>query len=85
MLEQAHSLLLNKLINHVGQDGADGVESLVSLADVLQAQVVEQDLLHNEDCDSLAELTARLHDTKAEWDDLGCEQEVDNLAAVVLH
>lgn len=84
MLEQSDSLLLDELINHVAQHGADGVEALISLADVLQAQIVEQNLLDDENGDGLAEFAARLHDAQAEWDDFCCQQEVDDFTAVVL-
>ena len=54
VLQEAHRLLLDKLGDHVAEDGPDGVESLVRLANVRQARVVEQDLLHDEDGDRLA-------------------------------
>jgi hypothetical protein len=71
MLQQAHSLLIDELGDHIGQDGAECAEALVRLADVLQAKVIEQDLLDDEYGHSLAELTAGLHDTQAQGDDLG--------------
>ena len=40
MLEQANCLLIYELGDHVRKHGANGVESLVGLADVLQAHVV---------------------------------------------
>ena len=85
MLEQPRSLLLHQLGNHVAQDGADGVEALVGGADVVEAVVVEQDLLDDEDGDGFAELRPRLHDAEAEGDDLGGEEEVYDFGRVVLN
>ena len=84
MLQQTDSLLLDELVDHVAQNGADGVKALIGLADVRQANVVKQDLLHNEDRDGLAELGAGLHDTKTERNDLRGEEEVDDLGRVIL-
>lgn len=49
VLEQAYGLLLDELVDHVRKHCADGVESLVGLADVRKTNIVKQDLLHNED------------------------------------
>lgn len=84
MLQQPGSLLLDQLAYHVTEDGADGVEPLIGGADVVQAIVVKKDLLHNEDGDGLAELRARLHDAQTERNDLGGQQEVDDLGGVIL-
>lgn len=84
MLEQPHRLLLDELCDHVAQDGADRVESLVGGADICQADIIQQDLLDDKDGHRLAQLRARLHDTQAEGDDLGGEQEVDDVRRVVL-
>lgn len=84
MLQQPGSLLLDQLAHHVAEDGADGVESLIGGADVVQAIVVKKDLLHDEDGDGLAELRARLHDAQTERNDLSGQQEVDDLGRVVL-
>lgn len=84
MLQQPHSLLLDKLGDHVAQYSPHSVEPFVGLADVLQAEVIEQDLLHNKDGHGFAKLAAGLHDAQTEWDYLGCEQEVDDFARVIL-
>jgi hypothetical protein len=84
MLQEPHSLLVNKLSDHITENGANSVESLVGLADVLQSHVIEQDLLDDEDSNGLAELRSSLHDTEAKRNDLGSEEEVDNLCRVVL-
>jgi hypothetical protein len=41
VLEQANSLLLHELVNHVAQHGSNSVETLVGLADVGKANVIE--------------------------------------------
>lgn len=79
MLQQPGRLLLDQLAHHVAKDGADSVESLIGGADVVQAVVVKKDLLHDEDGDGLTELRTRLHDAKTERNDLGGQQEVDDL------
>ena len=84
MLQEPHSLLVNELSDHITENGANSVESLVDLADVLQSHVVEQDLLDDEDSNGLAELRSSLHDTEAERNDLGGEEEVDDFCRVVL-
>lgn len=84
MLEKTDGLLLDKLIDHVAEHCAHCIEALVCLTDIGKADVVEQDLLHNEDSNSLTKLRACLHNTKAERDDLGCEEKVDHLGGVVL-
>lgn len=71
VLEQPHSLRLHELVDHVAQYGADGVEPLIGVADVRQAGLVEEDLLHDEDGDRLGELRARLHNAQTERYDLG--------------
>jgi hypothetical protein len=84
MLEQAHGLALYNLRHHVAQHGADGIEAFVRLADVREAHVVEQNLLHDEDGHRLGELAARLHDAQTERDNLGAEQEGNDVGIVVL-
>ena len=41
--------------------------------------VVKEDLLDDEDGDSLAELRTGLHNAQAKWDDLGSQKEVDHV------
>lgn len=84
MLEQPCSLLLDQLAHHIAEDGADRVESLIGGADVVQAIIVKEDLLHDEYGDSLAEFGSGLHDAQAERDNFGGQQEVDDLGRVVL-
>ena len=83
MLQQPDRLLIHQLRHHITEDRPDCVEALVRLADVLQSHVVEEDLLHDEDGDGLAEFGAGLHDAEAERDDFGGEEEVYHVCAVV--
>jgi hypothetical protein len=48
VLEEAARRLLDKALHHGPEDRRDREEPLVRLADVLQAQLVQQDLLDNE-------------------------------------
>ena len=83
MLQQPHSLLVHELSNHITQNGPYRVKPFVCLANILQAHIIQQDLLHDEDRDCLAEFAAGLHDTEAEGDDFGGEEEVYHFGAVV--
>lgn len=56
MLKKANSLLLHELIHHVTEDRADGIESLVGLANVGETNVIQKDLLNDKDGNCLAEL-----------------------------
>ena len=84
MLEKPNGLLIHKLGNHIAKDGADRIETLVSLADVLKTHVVKQNLLDDEDSNSLAEFRTSLHDAQAKRNDLSGEKEVNNLRRVIL-
>lgn len=53
MLQQANCLGLHQLVDHVAEDGTDGIKPLVSVADVGETGLVEKDLLDNEDRDGL--------------------------------
>ena len=84
MFEQPNRLRLDELVDHVAEDGADGEEALVSVANIGQPRFVEQDLLDDEDGDRLGELGTCLHDAEAERDDLGRKKEVYDRVVVVL-
>ena len=83
MFQQANSLLLDELIDHVAENRTDGVETLIGLADIRKANVVKENLLNNEDCNRFAELRASLHDAKAERNDLRGQEEVDHIGGIV--
>lgn len=59
-------------------------EAFISVADVLQAQVVEQDFLHDEGCHSLGQFAARLHNAQAQRNDFSGEQESNDFVLVNL-
>jgi hypothetical protein len=84
MLQQPHGLAIDQRRHHIAQHGPDGIEPLVRLTDVLQPQVVEQNLLHDENRDRLGQFRSSLHDAQAQWDDLGREEEVDHVRIVIL-
>ena len=58
-------LLLNKLGDYIAEHRGYSVETLVCGADEVQRIIIQENLLDNEDGDSLAELRARLHASKA--------------------
>ena len=60
MLEETRRLLLREAVHHFPQNERDVGEALVGLANVLQAQVVEKDLLHDERRHRLGQLAAQL-------------------------
>ena len=60
------------------------VEPVVSLADVVEASLVQENLLKDEGGDGLAELGAALHDPQTQRDDLRGQEEVDHLLLVRL-
>lgn len=84
MLEKSSSLGLDQLGNHIAQDRTDGVEALVSSANVVETIVIKQNLLHNEDGHGLAKLRARLHYAKTERNDLRRQEEVDDVGRIIL-
>ena len=54
MLKKAYSLLLHELVDHITKHSSNGIEALVSLADVCEANIVEENLLHDKNSNSLA-------------------------------
>jgi hypothetical protein len=84
MLQQPYRLALHQLVYHIAQHSADSVKAFVRLADIGEPEVVEEDLLDDEDGDGFGEFGAGLHDAEAEGDDLGGEEEVDDVGVVVL-
>jgi hypothetical protein len=85
VLKEADGLLLDELVDHIAENSTDGIEALIGLADVREANVIQQNLLHDEDSDSLAQLRTGLHDTETQRDDLGCQKEVDHFRRIILN
>lgn len=79
MLEQSDRLLLNQLSDHIAEDSAHGIESLICRTNVRQADVIKKNLLHNENGNGLAKFRAGLHDAETEGDNLGGKEEVNNV------
>jgi hypothetical protein len=79
MLEKSCSLLLHKLRDHVAQYRTNRIESLICCANIVQPMIIEKDLLDDEYSHGLAELGAGLHDSEAERDNFGGEEEVDDI------
>jgi len=71
VFEKSCRLLLHKLRDHIAEHRTNGVKSLICRTNVIQAMVIKKDFLDNEDGNGLAELRARLHDSKAQRDDFG--------------
>ena len=84
MFQQPHRLTFDQLIHHVAQHRPHRVEPLVRLTYVGQSEVVEEDLLNDEDGYCFGEFGSCFHDSKAERDDFGGEEEVDDVGVVVL-
>lgn len=60
-------------------------EAIVSLANVGQPAVVEQDLLKYESGDCFAQFTSAFHYSQAKWNNFGRQQESDDFLLVGLH
>ena len=84
VFEEADRLGLDKLVDHVAEDGADGEKAFVSVTNVGKSGLIEEDLLHDEDCDRLRKFRAGFHDAEAEGDDLCRKEEVYHRVVVVL-
>ena len=50
VFEQSDSLSFHELVDHVAENGADGVEAFIGMAYVRQAGFIEKNLLHNKNC-----------------------------------
>lgn len=85
MLKEASRLLLDQLSHHVAENSAHGIETLIRGANVVEAVVVQKNLLHNENGHRLAELRSSLHDAEAQGNDLRRQQKVDDLGRVILN
>ena len=77
--------MLYQLGDHVAENGAHRIESLVCRTNVAQANIVKENLLYNENGNGLAKLRSGFHDPKTERDDLGGQEEVDHIGRIILH
>lgn len=84
MLKETSGLLLHQLGDHVAEDRADSVKALVGGADVVQAIVVQQNLLYNEDGHRLAQFGAGFHNSETKRDYLSGQKEIDHFGRVIL-
>lgn len=85
MLQKPHSLLLNKLRDHVAQDGSDRIKSLISGTDICKTDIIKKNLLYNENRHRLAEFGPSLHDAEAKRNYFSRQEEVDHVRRVILH
>jgi hypothetical protein len=83
MLEQSCCLLFYELRYHIAEDGSNSIKPFIRSTDVVQAMIIEKNLLDNENSDCLAELRASFHYPKTQWNDFSCEKEVDNIRGIV--
>ena len=60
------------------------VQSIKSLAQVIQSVLIIQNLLDNKSRDSLAELAASVHDPQAQRNDFSVDQKVDHFWIICL-
>lgn len=79
MLQQSRRLLFYELRDHVAEHRSHSVKPLICSAYVVETMIVEKNLLHDEYSNCLAQFRSSLHDTKAEGDNLGGEEKVDDL------
>lgn len=84
MLEKTNGLGLDQLVDHVAEDGSHSVESLVCVANVRQPGLVQEDLLNDEDGDSLGQFGTSLHDAQAQGNDFRGQEEVDDGGVIIL-
>lgn len=84
MLQETDGLGIDELVDHVVEDGRDGIEAFVGLADVVKTGLIEEDLLHDENGDCFREFAACLHDAKTKRYNFRREQKRDDFGVVIL-
>jgi hypothetical protein len=84
MFQQPHRLSFHQLVDHITQNGSDGIEPLIGMTDIRQSRFIEKDFLNDEDGNGFGEFGACFHDAEAERDDLGGEEEVNDGVIVIL-
>ena len=58
VLQETHGGVQMHGVQHVGEDRGDRVEALSRGADIVEAHVIEQDLLDDERCDGFGPIVA---------------------------
>lgn len=84
MFEEANGLSMGEVVDHEAENIDDGVESFISMTYIREANLIEQNLLHDENRDRLRQLGTMLHDPQAERNNLRREEKVDDLSIVGL-
>ena len=56
MFQQSNSLLFDELGDHIAKNSANSIKPFVRGTDIRQANIIEEDLLYDKDCHSLAQL-----------------------------
>ena len=69
-------------VDHLAEDHGNVGEALVSVADVVQAAHVKQDLLQDEGCHRFGQLTASFHYPQAQRDYLSGEEKGDDILLI---
>lgn len=75
--------MFHELPDHVTQDHANRVKPFVGRTDIGETDIIKQDLLHDEDRDRFAKFGACFHYSKAERDDFGGKEEIDNIGGII--
>ena len=84
MFQQSLARVLAELDDHLAKNHCHMREPVIGLTDVVEAGLIQQDLLEDECGHSLAQLGPRLHDPQTQRNYLCCQEEVNNLLFVCL-
>lgn len=84
VFEKSDGLGVREVVDHETEDIDDGVESFVCMTYIGEADLVEENLLHDENSDRLGELCTMLHDPQTKRDNLRSEEEIDDLGIIGL-
>ena len=71
--------------DHFAQDHGDVGKPVISLANIIQSCLVEQDFLQNKSSHCLGKLGSRLHDSETKRYYFGGEQKIDDFLFVCLY
>ena len=70
VLQETYRGVQMHCVEHIGEDGRDGVETLCGGADVIEAHVIEQNFLHDEGSYGLGPVVNGKHENHNECDEL---------------